>query len=265
MVNLSTYVMSDIHGCYNKFISMLDKIKFGDNDQLILAGDYIDRGTQNIEMLKWIKNAPDNILLVKGNHDIEFAECIDIISAVIKKYNIDDENIKGQKLIKICQLFKETFNNDMFDYYGTLKQLFEKEDVNFEDLIKWKQIIDDMPYYYKLSVNGKKCIIVHAGYISDSNYELVKDKYENKESFYIYSREDSLYYSGLKNTIIVSGHTPTVASGKFYNNGNICKHVDSKNNCIFYNIDCGISYRSSKCQEAKLACIRLDDEKVYYV
>lgn len=58
---MSTYVISDIHGCYNEFLLMLDKIHFSHKDQLILAGDYIDRGTQSYKMLHWITDAPNNI------------------------------------------------------------------------------------------------------------------------------------------------------------------------------------------------------------
>lgn len=76
---MNTYVISDIHGCYDAFIDMLKKINFTAEDQLILAGDYIDRGPKNLEMLKWIEKAQDNVLLIKGNHDIEFMQCIRVI------------------------------------------------------------------------------------------------------------------------------------------------------------------------------------------
>lgn len=35
---MSTYVMGDIHGCYNVFLSMLERISFSAMDYLILAG-----------------------------------------------------------------------------------------------------------------------------------------------------------------------------------------------------------------------------------
>jgi Calcineurin-like phosphoesterase. len=47
---MSTYVISDIHGCYNEFLSMLEKIRFSGSDNLILSGDYIDKGKQSYEM-----------------------------------------------------------------------------------------------------------------------------------------------------------------------------------------------------------------------
>ena len=40
---MSTYVMSDIHGCYSELMKMLEKIKFDPKkDELIIAGDIID-------------------------------------------------------------------------------------------------------------------------------------------------------------------------------------------------------------------------------
>lgn len=36
---MSTYVISDIHGCYNELFSMLEKIHFSESDNLILAGE----------------------------------------------------------------------------------------------------------------------------------------------------------------------------------------------------------------------------------
>lgn len=262
---MNTYVMSDIHGCYDTFISLLKKIKFADNDQLILAGDYIDRGLQSFEMLRWLENAPDNVLLIKGNHDVEFSQCIDIILSVIRNYNINIEEMNGKDILKIYHLIKEELNGGMFDYYGTLEKLLLHHNVGINDLIKWKQIIDDMPYYFKITINGKKHIIVHAGYINNSNFDLIKDKYEDIESFYIYAREDSISYGGLKDTTIIFGHTPTIASGTFYKNGEIYKYTDIKNNCTYYNIDCGISYYTDRHINAKLACLKLEDKTVYYI
>lgn len=58
---LSTYVISDIHGCYEDLLRMLDKIGFSDADQLIMAGDYIDQGKQSYEMFRWTEHCPENL------------------------------------------------------------------------------------------------------------------------------------------------------------------------------------------------------------
>lgn len=76
---MNTYVMSDIHGCYDDFLKMLDKIAFSESDSLILAGDYIDRGKRSFDMLKWIEHSPSNVLLLRGNHEEEFASYVDLM------------------------------------------------------------------------------------------------------------------------------------------------------------------------------------------
>lgn len=38
-----TYVMSDIHGMYEKYIEMLMTIQLNDEDTLYILGDMIDR------------------------------------------------------------------------------------------------------------------------------------------------------------------------------------------------------------------------------
>ena len=84
---MSTYVMSDLHGCFDEFQKMLKKLDFSDEDQLIIAGDYIDRGKQSLEMLEWLKNPPENVTLIKGNHDEEFVYYIDLLEELEK--NLD--------------------------------------------------------------------------------------------------------------------------------------------------------------------------------
>ena len=83
---LSKYAMADIHGCYNELMKRLEKIKFSSKDTLIIAGDYIDRGEQNIEMLNWVISAPENIILLKGNHDEEFISYV--LNIITRRSNV---------------------------------------------------------------------------------------------------------------------------------------------------------------------------------
>ena len=36
--------VSDLHGCYEKYLSMLEKIQFCEADTLYVLGDVVDRG-----------------------------------------------------------------------------------------------------------------------------------------------------------------------------------------------------------------------------
>ena len=91
--------MSDIHGCYDDMIKMLEQIAFTDEDTLILAGDYIDRGSQSFEMLKWIESNPRNVIFLRGNHDEEFAYSIDLMYGILSQNECSKSSQDDTKLI----------------------------------------------------------------------------------------------------------------------------------------------------------------------
>lgn len=264
---MSTYVMSDIHGCYNEFMDMINEINFSKEDKLIIAGDYIDRGSQSYEMLKWIEHKPENIILLRGNHDEEFACCIDLMGIMFEKKNLPIDNLEVTEAI--YELLKELAEKELsigvFDYYGTIKKLIKEHNVTMEQLDVWNDIIREMPYMHKEVVNGKKFVIVHAGYVEDLESADTEDTYETIEDFYLNARDDAYMCGGLAGGTMIAGHTPTIFENELpYNNGDVYSFYDEVLDCKFYDIDCGCAYRN-KFKNAKLACIRLEDEKVYYV
>ena len=55
------YLVSDIHGNYKKFKTLLSKIKFDrENDHMIVLGDVIDRGPEPINLLNYISIPIEN-------------------------------------------------------------------------------------------------------------------------------------------------------------------------------------------------------------
>ena len=259
---MSTYVMSDIHGHFDEFQLMLNQIGFSEEDELILAGDYVDRGFQTLEILNWIEQCPDNVLLLKGNHDVEFAECINIMDKLNKKCGFDEKNTdETQKLYKAIKGIAE-IQNAYFDYYGTIENLIMDKEVTLHELKRWAVLIKEMPYVYKRTVNGKKFVIVHAGYYEDDSASS-----EELEHFYIYAREKAYITGGTKGATIIAGHTPTIIKGlPMYTGGKVYRFYDKKKDCTFYDIDCGCGYKESDCfQNGNLACIRLEDEQVFYI
>ena len=74
------YIISDIHGAFNEFKQMLEKIEYNpDSDTMIVAGDVIDRGSDSIELLYYIKDFVDSgqMILLAGNHEFFCAEFIE--------------------------------------------------------------------------------------------------------------------------------------------------------------------------------------------
>ena len=95
---MSTYVMSDIHGCYDDMLMMIEKIKLSDEDVLVFAGDYIDRGPKSYEMIKWIEKNINNAIFLKGNHEVEFAYGISLMLEMCKKMSGQKNPWKIQEL-----------------------------------------------------------------------------------------------------------------------------------------------------------------------
>ncbi len=63
------FAVGDIHGCLDELKRTLDNAGFSDSDFLYGVGDLCDRGTQNIETLRFLMGM-DNFRTVFGNHDI---------------------------------------------------------------------------------------------------------------------------------------------------------------------------------------------------
>ena len=260
---MSTYAISDIHGCYDELLKMLEKIHFSSADKLIIAGDYIDRGDQSLEMLDWILDVPDNVVLLKGNHDAEFVDYVRFLDALKKQvdYEIDDDSPDDTKKLYKDTRFTAKIAWAMYDYYGTIRELIYEKDVSLNRLKKWSSALNDLSYLYETDINDKHFIIVHAGYVE-------KDKLFGQPSveyFYMYSREEAYYQGGKENSIIIAGHTPTISKKHdMYTGGKIFTYYNEKFNCTFYDIDCGAVFRDSLGQ-GNMACLRLDDLEEFYL
>jgi len=74
---MSTYVIGDVQGCYDELINLIKKIKFNPKkDNLIFAGDLINRGPKSLETLRYIKSLGANTKTVLGNHDLHLINII---------------------------------------------------------------------------------------------------------------------------------------------------------------------------------------------
>lgn len=66
------YVIGDIHGMYDKLMSVMSQFTVNEDDLLIFLGDYIDRGPESARCVEYVKNlckAP-NVVALMGNHEM---------------------------------------------------------------------------------------------------------------------------------------------------------------------------------------------------
>jgi len=67
------FAISDIHGCFRPFYELVNNvIRLNKSDELILLGDYIDRGEESkavIDLIIDLQNSGFNVTALTGNHE----------------------------------------------------------------------------------------------------------------------------------------------------------------------------------------------------
>lgn len=64
------YVVGDIQGCYATLLALLKRCGFdAEQDRLWVAGDMINRGPRNVEVLRYLLGLGERCQCVLGNHD----------------------------------------------------------------------------------------------------------------------------------------------------------------------------------------------------
>lgn len=68
---MTTYAIGDVQGCFDSMLELLKLIKFKpDHDQLWFVGDLVNRGSKNLEVLRFIRDLGDGAVTTLGNHDL---------------------------------------------------------------------------------------------------------------------------------------------------------------------------------------------------
>lgn len=182
------FCVSDIHGCYDEFVALL-KHWDAENEQLILMGDYIDRGTKSKEVMAHIQQLchtyKEQVIVLKGNHDAMLGEFVGNPRGTLAERFLRNG---GQQTLasfigeQVPHLSREEQANYMATHYS--KEL---------------AFLQSLPLYYEWG----KVLFTHAGF--QSKYTTWQ---ESTEEHFLWIRQ---HYgkengSGLRN---VFGHTPT--------------------------------------------------------
>lgn len=84
-----TFVIGDIHGCYDELIALFNKIHLNENDLVISLGDIVDRGNKSKEVYEYLKARPNTVVLM-GNHERKHEKGILNYAQEIVKLQMED-------------------------------------------------------------------------------------------------------------------------------------------------------------------------------
>lgn len=232
------YIISDIHGCYDEYIKLLDKIKFSDEDELYLLGDAVDRGPEPIKVLKDIMSRP-NVVFILGNHDFIMYTLMRKLAVEITAENVDNHLVA----------------DDILGYHLWLQDGGQVTADQFRALPREEReailaYLSEASLYETIAYGGKRYVLVHAGLANFS-----PDKDLNDYELYDFLEERANYFKRYypdENTYLVTGHTPTI-----YIEGWRKTEVYRKNGHIA--MDCGCV------GGGKLAAYCIETEEVTYV
>ncbi|MBQ8412381.1 MAG: fructose-bisphosphatase class III [Lachnospiraceae bacterium] len=230
------YCVSDIHGDYEGYKKLMDKIKLRDEDTLYVIGDVVDRGPGSIKILQDMM-LHHNIIPIIGNHEYMAINCLKFLSKEITYESIscldsgmlqglaEWQNVGGQ---------------------ATIDEFYKISPEEKADIIEY---LEEFSLYEEISVEGKDYVLVHAG-LSNFAPDRPLIDYHISEMIFMRPYYDRVYY---EDKYLVTGHLPT---RNIEANGYQDKIYKANNHIA---IDCGSGYGG------RLGCICLDTWEEFYV
>lgn len=241
--NMSVFITSDLHGELRNFKSMLKLIDFQkEKDELYVLGDVLDRGSEGIELLSYIRQYSDYnnpaIRVIKGNHEL-FAQMY-----IEEKLSRDNWIKWGGK--QTAARIDSMTNNERFDLLNYLKSLQHYAVIEREDGQDW--VLSHSGIHLDFLIEDEKGIDV----VQSIEAAIAYDEFE-------YLITNDLLYAPrsvidrFKQYLII-GHVPVIFLS------------DGRNRIIkrkqYMCIDTGAGYRN---MGGKMSIYRIEDEKEFYL
>lgn len=271
------YVTSDIHGNLDRYKKLKEAL-ITEEDTLYIIGDVLDRGKQGFAILDDVMASP-NVHLLMGNHELAHY----MIHESNKRYKVTQKD----RYRKEKENWEEYIINPLAGGHQTQNELSQMQPA---DIAKYMRYIGNLPFYKHLEVNNKHFVLSH-GTISADLIEAATNRINMNLLFMIkfqgekirdvraidMARTRHIDAEDIKDIInkyeekgyltdatCIVGHTPTCF---IYPTPEKKMSVLRAGNNI--DIDCGCkgnypNNKNSAGYYGRLACIRLEDEAIFY-
>lgn len=167
---MSTYIVSDIHGCNDTFRKALKSIKLKKKDTLIILGDLIDRGPDSkgvLDTLLLLMNHDFNVIILRGNHEQMFLDSFEDVTQkvnwmknggkeTLKSFSTSDIERIPKKYIELIKSTKLYLEKDDFIFVHAGINMKEKNPFSDVYSLLW---LRDWQKLYDKEWLGKRRII----------------------------------------------------------------------------------------------------------
>ena len=187
------YAVSDIHGCYDKYIELLRRIGLRPSDTLYVLGDMIDRGSDGLKILLDVSMRP-NVIPFLGNHEYAALTCLPWLME-----ELTEENTEPDKLLWRLKSV-QGWMADGGD--ATVEEFHKLSPAARQDVL---DVLEDLTVYEEVEAGGRRFILVHAGLCGFSPDKDLDD-YSLDELILSRPEPGQSYF---KDKYLVFGHTPT--------------------------------------------------------
>jgi len=229
--NRMNYVMSDLHGRYDKYQEMLEKTGFKDTDRLFILGDICDRGPDGIKILLDMMER-NNVIPIMGNHDLFLL----MVGQMVMEMTDPEQFMASEE-------YADWMNNG--GSY-TLKAFLAQDAETEKKLLDYVASFGDP---LVMEVGEQKFLLSHT---APAPYRAMDwENWDDEEA--TWSRDIDYQTRYYEDKILVTGHTPTAVIDEAYlgriwkGNGHIA-------------IDCAAFH-----PKGRLGCLCLDTMEEYYI
>ena len=235
------YVMSDIHGHYEKYQAMLETIEFSADDTLCVLGDVLDRGPDGFRILLDMAARP-NVIGLLGNHELLAAA---VLPALLRTMCQGEERPLSQT---------EQVQMQEWIQNGGRPSILQFLQLSGEEMETVCGYLPELSAYEEIAVGGRQFVLTHAG-LEHFSPTRPLEEYCLEDFLFCRPNPDTIYFP---DKTLVFGHTPTRLLYRQIGAPEQLDRIFRRGTMI--GIDCGCAHSGGR-----LGCLCLDTMEEFYV
>lgn len=229
-----TYVVSDLHGSFEKFKKLLKEIHLTDDDVLYVLGDIVDYGEESIPLLCDL-SMRFNVIPILGDHDYRALRLLTVLDDMLRNGTPPDD---PSVLTEMTEWIRDGGQPTM--------EGFKALDADMKEGVL--EYLSDMSLYEEVTVKGRSYLLLHAG-IADFDPATPLEDYMPEDFIREPLDPNATYFDDVT---IIAGHVPTY-------------EIEGAERGLIHYGEGSIFIDGGAAFDEPLACLRLEDGREFYI